>query len=146
MAQQLTLSEIIQQRSIPEPNTGCQLWIGPVQRDGYGQFSHRGRLLLAHRAAWEALHGPIPTGKSILHNCDMPCCVNAEHHLYVGSQLDNMHDCIVRKRHRNSKKTRCIHGPEFHEPNPYVHVRSDGRRQRMCRICLRLRAQRRRAE
>ncbi len=35
--------------------------------------------------------GPIPKRKMVLHRCDNKLCVNPEH-LYLGTQLDNMHD------------------------------------------------------
>jgi hypothetical protein len=64
----------------PEPNTGCWLWVGVVNRpNGYG------------------LVGNIPKGAHILHRCDMPCCVNPDH-LFAGSILENAHDKIAKGR------------------------------------------------
>jgi hypothetical protein len=32
--------ERFEERSIPEPNSGCHLWMGAVDKDGYGQLGH----------------------------------------------------------------------------------------------------------
>ena len=69
----------------PEPNTGCWLWTGVVDRKGYGQFrvgsqaDSTRRLVKAHRWAYEHLVGPIPEGRQIDHLCRVPWCVNPEH-------------------------------------------------------------------
>jgi hypothetical protein len=66
----------------------CWLWLGPVDRDGYGYF----RRYRVHRLAWQEHHRlPVPAGGVIRHSCDNPRCCNP-HHLLVGSQLDNIMD------------------------------------------------------
>lgn len=69
----------VQQHSIPEPNTGCWLWIGAVLKNGYGVASRDGRSALAHRVSYEAHIGPIPDGMHLDHLCRMRCCVNPDH-------------------------------------------------------------------
>jgi len=32
--------ERFEEKSIPEPNSGCHLWMGAVDKDGYGQLGH----------------------------------------------------------------------------------------------------------
>lgn len=119
--------------SIPEPNSGCFLWIRSVQRDGYGTLRHMGRCLLAHRAAWIASHGEPPLGAYVLHTCDMPGCVNTAH-LYLGAQTDNMRDAVRRKRHVNSKKTHCKRGHPLTGENLYSYT-NKGTPARCCRLC-----------
>lgn len=78
----------------------CWTFTGPVNAHGYGVFSpwsgHVGRML-AHRYAWEHYNGPIPEGTKICHHCDNPPCVNP-HHLFNGTQADNMRDCSIKGR------------------------------------------------
>jgi hypothetical protein len=36
-----------------EPNSGCWLWTGTTDADGYGHYGHNGHL--AHRVSWQIL-------------------------------------------------------------------------------------------
>lgn len=85
---------------IGEPNSGCWLWLGWTNRDGYGQLwdGELKRSPLAHRAVYEKLVGPIPEGMKLLHRCDVPCCVNPEH-MFIGTVADNNADMRAKKRH-----------------------------------------------
>jgi DNA invertase Pin-like site-specific DNA recombinase len=38
--------ERFEEKSIPEPNSGCHLWMGAVDKDGYGQFQYKGKALI----------------------------------------------------------------------------------------------------
>jgi hypothetical protein len=84
-----------------EPNTGCHLWTGATDKDGYGQFMYKGktRAKRAHRAAWVLYVGPLPDDIHLLHTCDTRPCVNTLH-LKKGDQADNMEDCIKKGRNR----------------------------------------------
>ena len=82
----------------PDPNSGCWLWAGDWNRDGYGVFRiQRHRHVGAHRVSWTLHRGPIPDGMSILHKCDVRCCVNPDH-LYIGDQAKNVNDMMNRGR------------------------------------------------
>lgn len=128
-----TLAYKLETGSIPEPNTGCFLWLGDINKDGYGGVRHRGRSLLAHRAAWEDKYGPPPAGKYVLHTCDQPCCINTNH-LYIGTQSDNMRDAVRRGRNQNTKKTHCKRGHPLSGKNLYSYT-NKGRPARCCYAC-----------
>lgn len=66
---------------------GHLLWSGAVSR-GYGQLSVNGRPMLAHRYAWEHVHGPIPDGMHVDHKCWTTTCVNVEH-LRLATHAEN---------------------------------------------------------
>lgn len=83
--------------SMPEPNSGCQLWLAGTNRHGYGRVWLDGGPELAHRVAYEEANGPIPEGLKVLHKCDVPACVNPNH-LKLGSQSDNMADMVGKGR------------------------------------------------
>ncbi len=95
------LKRIIETRSMPEPNTGCWLWIGSFDLKGYGKLNVNGKVMQAHRASYTAFNGTIKTGKVIRHACDVPSCVNPDH-LISGSHFEN---CLDRVRCYHKNKT-----------------------------------------
>jgi hypothetical protein len=75
----------------------CWIWTGWRSSKGYGRSRSVGRWLFAHRVSWELANGPIPSGLLVCHHCDNPPCVNPAH-LFVGTNSDNMRDCISKGR------------------------------------------------
>jgi len=92
------------ERYVPEPNSGCWLWIGAVDLDGYGHIGVGKKKVKAHRLSVK-LSGREIAGKVVRHKCDNPGCVNPDH-LLTGSQADNVRDMYDRKRngHRKGEK------------------------------------------
>lgn len=91
-------------RTVPEPNTGCLLWLGFVNENGYGMLYVAGRNRLAHRTLFALSNGPIPDDICVLHRCDTPICVNPEH-LFLGTQADNVRDKVRKGRMWGWRKT-----------------------------------------
>lgn len=66
----------------PEPNSGCWIWAGTTQRNGYGHHRYGGRggpSELAHRFSYRIHKGEIPNGFDLDHLCRVRCCVNPDH-------------------------------------------------------------------
>jgi hypothetical protein len=81
----------ILENSIPEPNSGCLLWLLSVDKDGYGHIRFRGKNERTHRTIWKILRGQIPEGMCVCHSCDQPSCNNVDHY-WLGTNTDNTHD------------------------------------------------------
>lgn len=82
----------------PEPMSGCWLWSGAWEKDGYGWVADgNGSATQAHRKAWALYVGPVPNGMHVLHRCDTRCCVNPAH-LFLGAHADNMRDMASKGR------------------------------------------------
>lgn len=77
---------------------GCWVWKSYRNERGYGLMTfNRRKNIRAHRFSWELVHGPTPSHKFCLHNCDNRRCVNPEH-LYLGSYAENARDVQLRGR------------------------------------------------
>lgn len=60
-------------------DSGCHLWTAYVMPNGYGTFKFEGRMVMAHRFAYELEVGSIPNGLQIDHLCRIRNCVNTSH-------------------------------------------------------------------
>lgn len=78
----------------------CWIWTGNRLRrpDGslsYGRFGKRN--ILAHRFAWQTVHGELRGDQLLCHHCDNVACVRPEH-LFIGTQADNLKDMRTKGR------------------------------------------------
>jgi hypothetical protein len=94
-----TALERLEDKYIPEPNSGCWLWVGPVDPSGYARFTMpKARVAeMAHRASWKLHRGDIPRGLICCHRCDTPTCVNPDH-IFLGTYKENMRDASRKGR------------------------------------------------
>lgn len=113
-------------RSIPEPMSGCTLWLGALISSGYGFIKMSDGTKLAHRVAWEEENGPIPEGLVIHHTCENRQCINPDHLRAVTHRENLMAADNVCSR--NAAKTHCPKGHPYSE-------RRDKYGTRRCRVC-----------
>ena len=63
-----------------DEGTGCWVWQRTINIFGYGVTSTSERhSIAAHRAYYEAEHGPVPDGMELDHLCRNRACVNPSH-------------------------------------------------------------------
>lgn len=79
----LTLLDRLQRHYTEDEQSGCWLWHGALDQDGYGAMRVDGHMVRAHRVAYQLLAGPIPDGLVIDHVRERGClnrnCVNPAH-------------------------------------------------------------------
>ena len=66
----------------PEPMSGCWIWTGGKVREygkSYVYINGKRLQMMAHRAVWTVLVGPIENGLTLDHLCRNPICVNPSH-------------------------------------------------------------------
>lgn len=101
-------SDVLEERFWSKVDRRCQgecwNWLAGRNSGGYGVFIVRGKNQKAHRVAWELTNGPLPPkngrwhGICACHRCDNRLCCNPNH-LFLGTQQDNMLDCVGKGRH-----------------------------------------------
>lgn len=113
--------------------TGCWLWQGHIQANGYGQMRMTSGTEWVHRAAYRLIVGEIPEGLTLDHLCRTPLCCNPAHLEPVTNRENILRGTGASAR--NAVKTHCRHGHPFDESNTYIRARGG----RECRMCNRLR-------
>ena len=90
--------EWLSERTTWEPNTGCRLWMGAVNWDGYAVTATRpGYTRIVTRLLLAAVGAEMGPGVLACHRCDQPGCVNVDH-LFVGTHTDNVRDAARKGR------------------------------------------------
>lgn len=116
-------------------SSGCLLWTGETNQNGYGRIKIGGRKYQVHRVMYEMFVGPIPDGLEVDHvkarGCVNKNCAGPAH----------LEPVTGRENSRRAMRTHCINGHEFTDANTCR--TPDGRR--VCRACRREIARRSRA-
>lgn len=131
------LEEMLARNSVPEPNSGCWIWMRGVaggKRNAYPVWKWEGRRRQASHLALQTKGINIPKGFDACHACDNTYCVNPDH-LFVGTRKDNMHDAQTKKRLVGyGVREFCKQGHPLSGDNLYI---DPGWGKRHCRICMR---------
>jgi hypothetical protein len=109
---------------------------------GYGIFGFKGKLWKAHRFSYFYHRKKHPGKMLVCHHCDTPACVNPEH-LFLGTNLDNTMDKVLKYRTHNQKKTVCSKGHRLGGDNLRIVPSDTGLLiERQCITCARNRSKR----
>lgn len=78
----------------------CWRWLNGRSATGYGVIRWRGKVVYAHRLAYELYHDcTVPAHLVVRHRCDNPLCCRPSH-LELGTRFDNSRDMVLRGRRR----------------------------------------------
>lgn len=111
--------------------TVCWVWTASRTPGGYGQIRVAGKLVTAHRWAYENAKGPIPAGLQTDHLCRTRACVNPDH-LEGVTQQENIRRGLAGKY--QSARTHCPQGHPYDAENTHLY---QGRR--YCLACRKIR-------
>jgi hypothetical protein len=134
------VAERIQKFIIPEPNSGCHLWLGSMNEFGYGKIGRGGKYggaTKAHLVCYEIANGPVPKGMELDHLCRNPACVNPDHLEPVTRRENILRGSgpkITKARH--AARTHCRNGHELTPENTMIRKLPNGWIGRRCRICF----------
>lgn len=124
----LTIEQRLMRLSTLDERTGCRVWTGAVDGNGYGKLSTVDGKSGAHRAAYETWVGKIPAGLTLDHLCRNRRCINPAHLEPVTVRENSMRGIGLTAR--RARQTHCKRGHELSGPNVYV-----WRTSRICRTC-----------
>lgn len=130
-------------RITQDPLTGC--WNCSGSNNGkYPVMYFRGRQRYVKRViAYLFLGIDLGDPRQDLHKCDNTWCCNPLH-LFLGTQADNIEDCVEKGRNFWRNRTHCKQGHEFSPQNTYLKPGARGRTTRQCKTCTLLNNARRR--
>jgi len=92
-------SKVNKDGPVPEryPELGpCWIWTASLCC-GYGQIRYKNTYLRSSRVSYELRYGSFDESLFVCHHCDNRICLNPSH-LFLGTQTDNMRDCIQKGR------------------------------------------------
>lgn len=118
--------------------SGCWEWTATRSTRGYGRYSIDARPFQAHRVAYEALLGPIPSGLFTDHLCRVRHCVNPAHL----EPVTNRENVLRGESHvaRLAQRDHCSSGHAYTAESSYLY--RGARRCRPCKIAEHRKARR----
>lgn len=125
---------MIEKKIMPEPNSGCWLWLGKLYKTGYGRITANRKEFLIHRIVYQFAKGEIPITLEIDHLCRNRGCCNPDHLEAVTPKINMLRGISLWAK--NARKVLCKNGHELTAENTYARRRERG--SRACITCNKL--------
>lgn len=122
----MPLKERLLQKAVIQ-DSGCWVWRGQTNRDGYGMMNYDGKNRSVHRLSYSAFRGQPPVGLELDHLCRNRACINPEHLELVTHQENSRRGLL--------KKDTCVRGHPLAYPNLYARKMKNGRVSTSCKAC-----------
>ena len=119
---------------IPEPNTGCHIWVGAAfstPSGYYGTFRWNGKNEKIHRLVWFFVYGYFP--QLLDHKCRVTLCGEIRHLEEVTNRVNILRG--MGPSAINARKTHCARDHELLGPNLYSFQRLGRKPERQCKKC-----------
>jgi len=120
-----------------EKTKNCWFWTRSKNNTGYGTLLWYGKALTAHVVSYTLAHGKIAKGLELDHLCKNRNCVNPKHLEPVTHKENVLRGNSPSAIH--ARKTHCIRGHILIGENLRIQKRKNGKFQRVCRECYRVR-------
>ena len=130
----------LMRRIMPIPESGCWIWEGYLNPEGYGKIGVEEPVRSVdrtHRVTYRHFKGAIPEGMELDHLCRVRSCCNPEH-LEAVTRKENCRrgDCGKITGAQYRAKTHCKHGHAFTPENTYSFtIKRNGAIGRQCKAC-----------
>jgi hypothetical protein len=139
MAAKPSIRDIVEANSIPEPNSGCLIWLGWVAGGKYGGkkypvWGNKSERRQVTRLVLQAKGVDLADTDDACHSCDVSLCVN-EDHLFAGTRKINMQDARAKGRLVGyGKREFCKQGHPLSGENLRVDPKSGKRKCYACSL------------
>lgn len=119
------------------PETGCWIWQGYCQKDGYGQVGLGGKVVHVHRLMYVLCVGDLKRRHHVHHKCENPPCCNPNHLEQLPPKDHAKTMDLTNNGRDHREKTSCPQGHPYAESN--LGRYKNGRYCKACRRAGRLR-------
>jgi hypothetical protein len=91
----------IRANAVRDENSGCLLYTGALDKDGYPKISLRGKMGLGSHVVFTLFYGAIPAGHEVDHICHVRRCIEPTHLRALTHRENVIHSKAYEdKRHR----------------------------------------------
>jgi len=105
MPRRINTLQNIRSNSLRDRESGCLLYMGRLDEDGYARISYQGKNRIGSDVVYEIVYGTIPQGVEVDHICHVRKCVEPTHLRLLTHRQNVIHiKAYEEKRHQRIKQ------------------------------------------